>query len=140
MRAELRLSRALGVPHSRLAGHEPRTYTRTHPDGLTITTRDPEWTRDDVAMLLALADWEADRCPCGCGQQMTDCLIDAAVPPEQRPRWQAGFFECGAGLALAEAQAKQAKQDEAAEKARGRPVITSHRLWQVARADQPTPA
>ena len=91
-------------------------------------------------MLVALADWVADRCPCGCGQAMSECLIDAAVPADQRPQWAVGFFECGAGLALAEAQATQAKRDEATEKRTGKPVTTSHRLWQVAKATPPEPA
>lgn len=70
---------------------------------------------------------------------MSECLIDAAVPADQRPQLAVGFFECGAGLTLAEAQAAQAKRDEATEKRTGKPVTTSHRLWQVA-ARTPTPA
>lgn len=127
------MSRDLGVPYRRLCGWEPRTYSRTHPDGLTVTSRDPDWSPEDLALLDALAAWEADRCPCGCGQAMSECLIDTDVPPEDRPQWGAGFLECGAGLYLAQAQAARATADEAEEKRTGKPVITSHRIWQVGR-------
>ena len=120
------------MPHSRLAGRETRTYSRTHADGTTITSREPEWTRRDVDLLLSLAEWDADRCPCGCGQPMSVCLIDTDIPAADRPAWSTGYYECGAGLALAQAQEKQARRDEKTEKALGKPVITSHRLWQVA--------
>lgn len=138
LRARARLSRDLGIPYRRLLGWEPRTYSRTHPDGLTVTTRDPEWSPDDLALLDTLAEWEADRCPCGCGQALSECLIDATVPPEDRPRWGAGFVECGAGLHLAQAQAKQAEADEKAAKHTKRPVVTTHRIWQVGRRPDTT--
>lgn len=127
----MRLSRALGVPLSRLHGREPRTYSHTRPDGLTITTRESEWSDEDRLLLLALNAWEADLCPCGCGQRMSESLIDANVPAADRPQWSAGYFECGAGLALAQAQAEQAKTDETIEKTTKRRVPTSQRLWQV---------
>lgn len=64
---------------------------------------------------------------------MSECLIDTTVPAEDRPAWAAGYLECGAGLHLAQAQAKQAADDEATEKRTGRKVPTAHRIWQVAR-------
>ena len=69
---------------------------------------------------------------------MSVCLIDTDIPAADRPRWATGYYECGAGLALAQAQGKQARRDEKTEKATGKPVITSHRLWQVTPRDEPT--
>ena len=63
---------------------------------------------------------------------MSVCLIDNDIPAADRPAWSTGYYEYGAGLALAQAQEAQAKRDEKTEKALGKPVITSHRLWQVA--------
>lgn len=71
---------------------------------------------------------------------MSVCLIDNDIPAVDRPAWSTGYYECGAGLALAEAQAAQAKRDETTEKRTGKPVTTSHRLWQVAKAAPPEPA
>ena len=68
---------------------------------------------------------------------MSVCLIDNDIPAADRPAWSTGYYECGAGLALAPAQEKQARRDEKTEKATGKPVIASHRLWQVAPRDEP---
>ena len=70
---------------------------------------------------------------------MSVCLIDTDIPAVDRPRWATGYYECGAGLALAQAQEKQARRDEKTGKATGKPVIASHRLWQVTpRPAEPT--
>ena len=68
---------------------------------------------------------------------MSVCLIDNDIPAVDRPAWSTGYYECGAGLALAQAQEAQARRDEKAEKATGKPVIASHRLWQVTPRDEP---
>lgn len=81
--------------------------------------------------MLALAAWEANRCPCGCGQSLTECLIDTDVPETERPQWEGGYYECSAGLHLAKMQAKQREQDETQAKSTGNPVHTSHRIWAI---------
>lgn len=81
--------------------------------------------------MLALTEWEADRCSCGCGQAMSECLVDSTIPLDQRPTWQAAYMECAAGQVLEAAIATQADTDAKRAEQTGKPVPTAHRLWVV---------
>ncbi len=66
----MELAERLGVPPSRLDGREPAEVTEhEHAGGLlvrSVTTREPAWTEQDTALLLALADYRDTLCDC-CG-------------------------------------------------------------------------
>lgn len=72
----LRLARTLGVSPSVLHG---RALTELHqhfdaagnPTGVTLVKREPEWTDEDRAQLLALAVYEAGICSCGFHESLT---------------------------------------------------------------------
>lgn len=64
-----------------------------------LTVREPEWSEQDVAWMLALAEWRATRCP-ACGGDIRECTDPASegryeVPPPHR---------CHAATAIAAAQ------------------------------------
>lgn len=83
-----------------------------------MTTREPEWTEQDHAEILALHMWRTGFCPCGCGHRYTD----TTSPEETGPRFAAVRTVCRARLALLEAQ-------EAASGPNAR--HTAARLWTV---------
>lgn len=61
---------------SRLHGREPRQVTTyTYDEGgrvvRSVTVREPEWTKQDLAEASALLQVEADTCR-GCGQPMSE--------------------------------------------------------------------
>jgi len=67
----------------------------------SVTTREPEWSDEDVAWLLALAEYRDRRCP-SCGGDLEECTAPEAeggfeVPPPMR---------CHAKTALEIAQAE----------------------------------
>lgn len=65
-----------------------------------MTTREPEWTEDDLAELLALAEYRAGLCEC--------CGLPAAQTQEheaQAPRFVVSKKFCLARRTLAETQA-----------------------------------
>jgi hypothetical protein len=47
-----------------------------------VTTRESEWTEQDRTELLALAEYEASLCPCGCGHLYEDTTGKWDVGPE----------------------------------------------------------
>lgn len=84
-----------------------------------MTTREPLYTEQDRAELLALAVYRNRRCPCGCGQPAALTL----TPEEQGPGWAVEQTTCTARLALLESQ-------RAASEARGTENAPA-RLWLV---------
>ncbi len=66
-----------------------------------MTTREPEWTEQDVAEIRALAAYRLQLCPKGCGHLLTDTLTSADTGPDFTAK-SAGT--CRACAALLEAQ------------------------------------
>lgn len=62
----VRAARACGISLRRFEGWEPTTYYQ-HDDGRLVTsTPEPEWDDVEQGWMLALAAYEAERCPhCG---------------------------------------------------------------------------
>ena len=77
-----------------------------------MTTREPEWTELDVAEQLALAEYRASFCPCGCGYPAADTTSNWETGPE----FDATHTTCRARAALVEAQnaATDRKKDTSA--------------------------
>lgn len=71
-----------------------------------MTTREPEWTEQDRVELLALAEYRAGLCPCGCGHQVADTTANYQVGPE----YDATHITCRARAALVEAQEAAAER------------------------------
>lgn len=82
-----------------------------------MTTREPEWTEQDRAEALALAEYRAGLCPCGCGHR----LADTTAPEATGPTFVPVQVTCNARMALLEAQ-------RGAEEARGTENAPA-RLW-----------
>jgi hypothetical protein len=87
----------LGVPPSKLDGREPGSTTQHVYDRRgrllrSVTTREPEWTEQDVAEVLALAEHEARLCPGGCGH----LLDDTTTPEDTGPEFNAKVVTCRA--------------------------------------------
>jgi hypothetical protein len=78
----------------------------------SVTTREPEWTEQDRAEVLALDEYRAMFCPCGCGFLASD----TTSPWQTGPEFDATHTTCRAQAALAEARAAAAdrKQDDRA--------------------------
>jgi hypothetical protein len=66
----------------------------------SVTTREPEWTEIDRAEQLALAEYRASFCPCGCGYLTADTTSNWETGPE----FDATHITCRARAALVEAQ------------------------------------
>ena len=94
-----------------------------------MTTTEPEWDVEQQTLMHAYQAWVDDRCPCGCGQQMSDCLHDADA--EDQTAYAAAYYTCNANAAMHAAHETQRETDEKAEKSNGKPVYTSNRLWTV---------
>ena len=65
-----------------------------------MTTREPEWTDQDQAEVLALALYRSSLCPCGCGHP----AADTRSPEQTGPRFVATRVVCRARLAQLETQ------------------------------------
>lgn len=61
-----------------------------HPERITGTVDNPEWTEEDRALLLALVAYEATLCP-GCGQPQ-----HLAWHAHTQEEWDAGALVCHA--------------------------------------------
>lgn len=48
----------------------------------SVTTREPEWNDQDRTEVLALLEYEASLCPCGCGHLYADTTSNADTGPE----------------------------------------------------------
>jgi YD repeat-containing protein len=77
LRSDIEAATRAGVPYSRFRGDE-RSEATTYeydPDGRltrSVTVREPEWTDDDRAFLLALLEEERETCPI-CGHPLALC-------------------------------------------------------------------
>ncbi|MFF0823066.1 hypothetical protein ACFYUR_22115 [Micromonospora haikouensis] len=84
----------------------------------SVTTREPAWTEQDRAEVIALAYYRrTELCPCGCGHR----YADTTSPEETGPQFVASRVVCRARLALLEAQRAAETQD----------IVGGARLWHV---------
>lgn len=101
----------LGIPPSRLDGREPATVTRHYyAQGKlvrSVTTREPEWTEQDRAEILALTYRRAHLCPDGCGYWFSDTTSHE----ETGPVFRAHHTVCRARLASLEYQKANESKD-----------------------------
>lgn len=52
-------------------------------DGRLVSSRaEPEWDEDERAWMLALGEYRASLCPCGCGHPMRDTISDERTGPK----------------------------------------------------------
>jgi len=69
-----------------LYGWEPATLHEYDDNGRLVSSRpEPEWTDDERAWLLALADYRRLLCPCGCGH-----LAEESLNPANDGRFRVG--------------------------------------------------
>ena len=116
LRARIETAERLGISPRRLDGWEPAETTVHEYDGgrlvRSVTSREPEWSEQDRAWLLALAGWRASLCPCGCGLPAEQTLAHEndghtfVVQPPTRCRARTA-------LSIAQAQAADSPQPEA---------------------------
>lgn len=66
----------------------------------SVTTSEPTWTEQDRAEILALTQYRASLCPCGCGH----LLAETTSHEEGGPRFVVTEVACRARLALLENQ------------------------------------
>jgi hypothetical protein len=69
-----------------------------------VTRREPEWDDAQEAWFLALAEYRASRCPCGCGQPVAE-----STAIENDGRYKATANRCHARAALAIEAGRYAK-------------------------------
>ncbi len=86
-----------------------------------MTVREPAWTDQDRAEILALAVHREQLCPCGCGQ----AYADVTSPESDGPQFTASRVVCRARLALAEQQRAVAESTTADK------TITAALVWSV---------
>jgi hypothetical protein len=91
----------------------------------SVTTREPEWTEQDIGEMHALTVFRATLlCPCGCGF----LLADTTSHEETGPRFQVSRTLCRARKELIEQQTAHARSfDQNAPD----PIPTA-RLWSIA--------
>lgn len=83
-----------------------------NPTGTTVVTREPLVNDDDRAQVLALDEFDAARCPCGCGQP-----IEEASDP--RRAFVVEDYTCHARKAIDRHERRVAAQAESAKKPEG---------------------
>ena len=83
----------------------------------SVTVREPEWTEQDLAEVLAYADYEAGLCPGGCGH----LLSDTTTHEDDGPEFDATATTCRACAARLEAQRAKADNNPDA----------SARIWTI---------
>ena len=115
------------MPGSQLDGREPAQVTEYQRDEAgrlvrSVTTTEPRWTDRDVAELLALAEYRASLCPCGCGFQFKDTTSHESTGPE----FTADRTVCRARLARLEAEI-------AVDDGKAPGVSAGARLWTIRR-------
>jgi hypothetical protein len=92
-----------------LDGREPEQITEHEYDGdrlvRSVTVREPEWTDQDRAEVLALALYRATRCPCGCGNDVRETTASRGTYT-----WRPRKLRCLARDALAIAQEEHSKK------------------------------
>jgi YD repeat-containing protein len=116
-----------GIPSSKLDGREPREVTEYEYDDegrltRSVTVREPEWTEQDVAERLALAEYRDSLCSC-CGLPKNQVLIHE----RDAPRFVVNKQYCLARKALAEVQRAYMKSNK--------PTAAEALVWSV-RADR----
>lgn len=84
--ARIEAAERLGISPRRLDGWEPaETTTYDYDDAgrlvRSVTVREPEWSEQDRAWMLALVGYRASLCPT-CGGPIEEC------GPESEGRWQ----------------------------------------------------
>lgn len=84
-----------------------------------MTVREPSWTEQDRAEILALAHYRDGLCPCGCGHP----AAETTSQEEGGPQFVADRVTCRARRALIEAQ-------RAADENSPSPYAAA-RLWRV---------
>jgi hypothetical protein len=104
----------LGVPLSKLEGREPAEVTEhEYADGVlvrSVTTREPAWTEQDFAEVLALAEYRESLCEC-CGLPKKD--VDTRFVHERdAPKFVVSRHTCLARRDLVESQVAFEKQHE----------------------------
>jgi hypothetical protein len=65
-----------------------------------VTTREPEWTEQDLAEYQAWVEYQASLCPCGCGFLKSESTSNHETGPE----FAVTYTTCRARAALLEAQ------------------------------------
>jgi hypothetical protein len=87
----------LGIPPSQLDGREPAEVTEYEYDGgqlvRSVTTREPRFTEQDRAELLALALYRDGLCPL-CGQPLAVCTS----PEDGGPSFVPSYRTCRASM------------------------------------------
>lgn len=86
----------------------------------SVTTREPEWTEQDTAEILALVEYRAMLCPCGCGFLTEETTSHEAGGPQ----FEAHRTLCRARRELVEQQTAHAKSKGD----HGDPIAAA-RLW-----------
>jgi hypothetical protein len=86
-----------------------------------VTEREPEFTDQDRAELLALAHYRGSLCPNGCGQPLEESTAHYEVGPE----YDATKTTCRACAALAEARRGAAEADG------GKADRSASRIWRI---------
>jgi YD repeat-containing protein len=104
LRRRVETAERLGIPPSQLDGREPAEVTEYEYDEQgrlvrSVTTREPRYTEQDRAELLALAIYREGLCP-RCGRPLDVCTAPEDGGPEYVVTWRT----CGATRALLEHQ------------------------------------
>jgi hypothetical protein len=93
----------LRTPRSRMEGREPAEVTEyEYEEGVlvrSVTTREPLWTEEDTAEILALAEYEDSLCP-DCGFPRDEVNAHERVAP----KFVISRHYCWASKAMAESQ------------------------------------
>lgn len=84
----------MGISLRRFDGWEPAEETTYEYDGdgrlvRSVTTRETEWTEEEQDWMLALSEYRASLCPCGCGHPLRETAAQEGthewtVPPPVR--------------------------------------------------------
>jgi hypothetical protein len=101
-RRRVEVADRLGIPPSQLEGREPAEETRHHYDRRgrlirSVTIREPRYTEQDRAELIALALYREGLCP-KCGRPQRVCTSHE----EQGPEFSASYKVCRATYARIE--------------------------------------
>ena len=77
LRGDVEAATRLGIPYSRFRGEERSEATSYEYDddgrlARSVTVREPEWTPDDRALVLALIEEEKQICSI-CGHPLSEC-------------------------------------------------------------------
>lgn len=100
----------------------------------TLVMREPEWSEEDRARVLAFVEWERGFCPCGCGIRIED-----AYNPDQA--FMVHDAKCRARVALEKVKrADKAKAEKASPNGKLPEGWDDGRRYYVVKADTPPEA